>query len=172
MNLPGYVRFSKVGYSQSGAISGLLTEKSNAEDLLRDHLTILIRAAKPVNEGVIGVEVLERWHMLKVHRMPLMHYLKKGKMELFYQKIESSTRIRLKTTPRWLINEERLEERLEWRNKKGSAIVITVGNKAEALKLCAKKLEFGGAPKVVEKYWEYGPSSLYMTCLSIGYGLW
>jgi len=41
-NLPAYIRFSKVGYSQSGAISGLLTEKSNAEDLLRDYSTTLI----------------------------------------------------------------------------------------------------------------------------------
>ncbi len=33
--IPAYVRFSKVGYSQSGAISGLLTERSNAEDLIK-----------------------------------------------------------------------------------------------------------------------------------------
>ena len=169
LNLPAYVRFSKVGYSQSGAISGLLTEKSNAEDLLRDHATTLIRAAKSVDEGVIGVEALERWHRLKVHGMPLMRYLGEGKMELLYREIESSTGIKLKTTPRWLINEERLEERLESGNGRGSAIVITVGNEAEASKLCAKGLRFGGAPKVVEKYWEAGPSSICMTCSGIGH---
>ena len=92
-----------------GAISGLLTEKSNAEDLLRDHATTLIRAAKLVDKRVIGFEALERWHRLKVHGMPLMRYLGEGKMELLYWEIESSTGIKLKTTPRWLINEERLE---------------------------------------------------------------
>ena len=71
-----------MGYSQSGAISGLLAEKSNAENLLRDHSTILLRAAKSVDEGVIGVETLERWHRLKVHGMHLMRYLGKRKMEL------------------------------------------------------------------------------------------
>lgn len=90
-NLPAYVRFSKVGYSRSGAISGLLTEKSNAEDLLRDYSTLLIRTAKSVNGGVIGVETLERWHRLEVHGMPLMRYLGEGKMELLCREIESST---------------------------------------------------------------------------------
>ena len=37
-----YVRFSKVGYSQSGAILGLLTERSNAEDLIKQHSNTLI----------------------------------------------------------------------------------------------------------------------------------
>ncbi len=144
VNLPAYVRFSKVGYSQSGAISGLLTEKSNAEDLIRNYLTVLIRAAKSVDERVIEVEALERWYRLK----PLTRYLGEGKMELHYREIESSTGIRLKTTPRWLINEERLEERLKSENGRGSAIVITFGNEAGALKLCAKGIRFGGAPKV------------------------
>ena len=57
---PTYTRFSRVGYSQSGAISTLLTEKSSAEQLVGNHSNILIRAAKAVDEGVIGVEALER----------------------------------------------------------------------------------------------------------------
>ena len=168
-NVPAYVRFIKVGYSQSGAISGLLTEKSNAEELLGEYSTTLIRAAKSVDEGVVGVEKLERWHRLKVHGMPLMRYLGEGKMELLCREIESSTGIKLKTMPRWLISEARLEERLEAGNGKGSAIVITVGSEVEASRLCAKGLRFGGAPKVVEKYWEAGPSSVCMTCSGIGH---
>lgn len=35
--IPAYTRFSRVGYLQSGANSALLTEKSNAENLVRDH---------------------------------------------------------------------------------------------------------------------------------------
>ena len=59
--IPAYTRFSRVGYSQSGAISALLTEKSNAENLVRDHSNMLIRAAKSVEKKVIGIEALERW---------------------------------------------------------------------------------------------------------------
>ena len=162
--IPAYTRFSRVGYLQPGAIFALLTEKSNAENLLRDHSNMLIRAAKSVDDKVTGIEALERWQRLKVHGMSLARYLGEGKMELLCQEIESSTGIQLKTPPRWLISETRLEERLESGSGRGSAIVITVGNSAEASKLCFKGLRFGGALKVVEKYWEAGPGSVCMSC--------
>lgn len=158
--IPAYTRFSRVGYSQSGAISAVLTERSNAEELISNDSNILIRAAKSVDERVIGVEAFERWQRLKVHGMSLARYLGEGKMEIVCREIESSTGIQLKTLPRWLINENRLEERLESGNGRGCAIVITVGNSAEASKLCSKGLRFGGALKVVEKYWEAGPGSV------------
>ena len=97
------VRFSRVKYSQSGAISGLLTEKSRAEDLLKARKNILIRAAKMVDAAVIGAETLEHWHCLKVHGMSLDRYLGKGRMEIFRREVESSTGVQLKTIPRWLI---------------------------------------------------------------------
>lgn len=112
---------------------------------------------------------MERWHRLKVHRMPLIRYLGEGKMELLCQEIELLTGIQLKTTLQWLINKERLKERLELGNGRESAIVSMVGSKVEALKLCATKLHFGGGPKVVEKYGDAGPSSIWLTCLGIGH---
>lgn len=92
-NLPAYIGLSKVGYSQSGAISGLLTEKSKAEERLKNYSIIFIRAAKSVDKAVIGVEALERWHRLKVHGMPLMRYYGEGKMELLCRKIKPFTGI-------------------------------------------------------------------------------
>lgn len=89
--IPAYMRFSKVSCSQSGAISALLAERSNAEDLIQHHSNTLIRAAKSVDEEVFGVEKLERWHRLKVHGMPLLCYFGEGKMELLCRKIELST---------------------------------------------------------------------------------
>ena len=84
-------------------------------------------------------------------------------MEVLCREIESSTGIQLKTVPCWLISESQLEKRLESGTGRGSAIVITVGTSEEASKLCSRGLRFGGALKVVEKYWEAGPSSV---CLS------
>lgn len=84
--------------------------------------------------------------------MSLVKYLGKEKIEVLCRKIESSTEIKLKTIPCWLISESRLEERLESGTGKKSAIVITVGTSKEAIKLCSKKLRFGGALKIVEKY--------------------
>lgn len=110
---PISIRFSRVSYSQSGAISALLTEKGDATELLKICTNILIRAAKTIDRVVIGVEALEHWQRLKVHGMPLGRYLGEGKMELLKREVESSTGIKLKTVPRWLIHESRLRERLE-----------------------------------------------------------
>ncbi len=150
--IPAYIQFSRIGYLQSGAIFALLTEKSSVENLVRDHSNMLIRAAKSVDEKVIGIEALKQWQRLKVHGMSLARYLGNRKMELLQREIESLTGIQLKTMPRWLISETQLEERLESGIGKRSAIVITVGNSTEVSKLCSKGLRFGGVLKVVEKY--------------------
>ena len=50
-----------MGYLQSRAISALLTEKSRAEQLVGNHLNILIKAAKVVDARVIEVEALQYW---------------------------------------------------------------------------------------------------------------
>ena len=167
--IPAYTRFSRVGYSQSGAISTLLTEKSSVEQLVKNHSNIIIRTAKAVDAGVIGVEALERWQRLKVHGMSLARYLGEGKMEVLCREIESSTGIQLKTVPCWLISESQLEKRLESGTGRGSAIVITVGTSEEASKLCSRRLRFGGALKVVKKYWEVGPSLVCLSCASVGH---
>lgn len=164
-----YTWFNRVGYLQSGAISILLIEKSNAENLVRDHSNMLIRVAKSVDKKVIGRKALEHWQKFKVHGMPLAQYLGEGKIELLCQEIKSSIRIKLKTLPHWFICETWLEKRLESRSRRGSAIVITVRNNAEAFKLYSKRLRFEEVLKVVEKYWKAGINSIYMSCASVGH---
>lgn len=151
---PTSIRFSRVSYLQSRAISALLTEKGDAIELLKTRTNVLIRAAKTVDGAVIGAEALEHWQRLKVHGMHLSRYLGEGKMELLKREVELSTGIRLKTVPRWLIHENRLRERRESGNSRGSAIVITVANASKVAYLCAKSLRFGGGLKVVEKFLE------------------
>ncbi len=77
------IRFNRVRYSPSGAISALLTKKADVTKLLKTRINILIRAAKTIDQAIIDAEVLERWHWLKVHGMPLDRYLGEGKIELF-----------------------------------------------------------------------------------------
>ena len=130
----------------------LLTEKADAIILLSQRSNMLIRAAKRVDDAVVGVEILEQWQRLKVHGMSLERYLGPGKLELLRREVESSTGIPLKTMPRWLINEDRLKEQQDKGNKQRSAIVITVSNEIEAKRFIASGLQFGGAIKRVEKY--------------------
>ena len=162
-------RFIRVSYAPSGAISALLTEQANAGVLLPRLSNLLIRTAKTVDPAVVGVEILEHWQRLKVHGMSLERYLGEGKMELLKREVESSTGIQLKTLPRWLISEDRLREAQTTGNKRGSAIVITVKGETEAKRLCASGLRFGGLVRMVEKFWEAGPSSVCMTCCGIGH---
>ncbi len=150
--MPAYVKFSKIDFSHSNAISGLLIKKSNAKNLVKDHLNIFIWATKLIDKEITRIKVLEQWHRLKVYGIPLIRYLREGKIEVFCQEIESSMEIKLKTTPRWLINEVQLEEHLKTENKKRSAIIIIVTNETNISKLCTKRFRFGDASKVVEKY--------------------
>lgn len=163
------VRFSRVRYAPSGSISALLTEKADATMLIPSRSNLLIRAAKSVDNAVVGVEVLEQWQRLKVHGMPLDRYVGLGKMELLKREVESSTGVSLKATPRWLISEDRLKEQQATNNKRGSAIVITVSNEHVAKQLIASGLRFGGMVKKVEKFWEAGPGSVCLRCFGIGH---
>ncbi len=163
------IRVSRVRYAPSGSISALLTEKANATMLVPSRSNLLIRAAKSVDEAVVGVEVLEQWQCLKVHGMLLERYLEPGKMELLKREVESLTGIPLKATPRWLINEDRLKEQQVTSNKCGSAIVITISNENVAKQLMASGLRFGGAIKKVEKFWEAGPGSVCLRYCEIGH---
>ena len=115
----------------------------------------------------MGVEVLKYWQRLKVHGIPLNRYLGERKVELLKKEVQSATRIQIKALPRWFISENCLKKQQESSNKQGSVIVITVSSKNKAKKLCAPGLRFGGVIKVVEKYWESGPSSVCMTCSGI-----
>ncbi len=146
----------------------LLNEKANAGSIVPWLSNVLIRAAKTVDQAIVGVEILEHWQRLKVHRMSLERYLGEGSMDLLKREVESSTGIQLKSLPRWLINKIRLKEQQDTR-KRGSAIMITVKGEAEAKKLCASGLQFEGAIKVVERYWEAGPGSVCMICCGIGH---
>lgn len=55
-----HIRFCRVKYAQSGAISALLTEKADAGLLIPRRANLLIRAAKSVDTAVVGIEVLEK----------------------------------------------------------------------------------------------------------------
>lgn len=103
-NVQAYIRFIKVGYSQSGAISRLLKKKSNAEELMGEYSTRLIKAAKFVDKKVVWVKKLEQLYKLNVYKMPLMLYLGERKIKLLCWEIKLFTTIKLKTMPQRLIS--------------------------------------------------------------------
>ena len=56
-----YIRFCRVNYAPSDAISAPLTKKMDAGLLIPWRANLLIQAAKSVNVAVVGIEVLENW---------------------------------------------------------------------------------------------------------------
>lgn len=116
---------------------------------------------------VVGIENLEYWQQLKVHKMPLKRYLRK--IELFKKKVESAIGIQLKTLLYELISESWLKKQQKFDNKQGSAIIIIVSNKSKSKKLYVSGLRFDGVVKIIKKYWKSRPSSVCITCCRIGY---
>ena len=94
------IRFTRVQYTPSGAISALLTKKADAGQLIPRRSNLSIRAVKAVDPAVVGIEVLQHWQRLKVHGMPLERYLGEGKMELLRREVESAMGIQFKSTSR------------------------------------------------------------------------
>lgn len=77
-------RFTEIKYSQSEAISALLTDKSRAEKLVSNNLNMLIKAAKFVHLERVEIEALEHCQRLKVFEMLLARYLEEGKVEVLF----------------------------------------------------------------------------------------
>ena len=87
--------------------------------LLPDYKDLLVTAAGQVDPAVISVELLEKWYCVKVHGVPIKHYLTCG-LALAREEIELGTEYQLKRNPAWFQSSEELHNR----NQKGSTIVI------------------------------------------------
>ena len=77
------VKAIKVLYSEKGAISVLLSDRSDVNKLLIRYRDRLIKAVRAVDVLVTGVEVVIKWYKVKLAGMPLLRYLPYGGMELF-----------------------------------------------------------------------------------------
>lgn len=146
-----------------------MNKKADVRILISQKSNLLISVAKLVDFEVIRVEIVEHWQRLKVHSMLLKRYLEERKMELLKREIELGMGIQLKAIFCWLISKKYLREQQENSNKQRSAIIITISGKSKVKMLFASRLYFGGQIKIVEKYWESGPSSVYLTYCSINH---
>lgn len=56
-----HIRFTRVRYAPSGAISAFFTEKADAGQLIPQQSNLLIRAVEAVDPAVAEIEILEHW---------------------------------------------------------------------------------------------------------------
>ena len=108
--VPQSVKTIKISYSEKGAISILLSDRSDVNKLLIRHRNRLIKAVRAVDVLVTGIEVVTKWYKIKLAGMPLLRYLPYGGIELLQREINSQIENPLMLVPRWIISPSRLYE--------------------------------------------------------------
>jgi hypothetical protein len=151
--LPDHIRLIKLGYSETGTLSGLLTDKATADMLIPYYSDALIKVAIQYNINITGISQAEEWYKLRVHRVYLARYLDNPEgLKLAKEEIEATQGLNMPLIPQWLINKEAIRKRYYDKEINFSTIVITVRNKLKVNKLIAKGLHFGGYNHTVNRY--------------------
>ena len=73
--VPKSVKIIKVLYSEKRTISVLLSNKSDANELVNKYRDRLIKAVKMVDVLIISAEIVTKWHKIKLAGMLLYRYL-------------------------------------------------------------------------------------------------
>jgi hypothetical protein len=168
--LPDHIRLIKLGYTETGAISGLLAEKAAATMLIPYYSDALIKITIQYDISIIGIDQAEEWHKLRVHKVYLERYFNNLEgLKIAKEEIEATHGLSMPLRPVWLSREEAIRKRYNNREINFSTIIITVRNKLEADTLIAKELLFEGYNHTVDRYWEIGPKEICSKCLKFGH---
>jgi len=168
--LPEHIRLIKLGYTPTGAISGLLSEKAIVPVIIPAYSDSIIKIAIQFDPAITGIGQAEQWYRLKVHKVLLSRYLGSPEgLRLAKEEIEATQGLSMPLSPQWLANKEEMKRRYDSGESKFSTITITVRNKLEADTLMAKGLHFGGYNHTVTRYWETGPEEICPVCLEYGH---
>lgn len=95
--------------------------------ILPSYKDLLVAAARQADPAVISVELSEQWYHIKVHRVPIRHYLT-CRLTLAYEEVELSTEYQPKRNLTWLWSSKELQSG----NQKGSSAIITLDSLEEA----------------------------------------
>lgn len=156
------VRLTKMGYTDKGNLTGVLSENASADELLK-YAAVVMAAVKKLDPEVAYMEKTEKWLKLRVHGVALDRYMNEGGLEVAREEIELMTGEHLPFAPRW-IKGDTLAERYESGNIKRSTLVLTVKSKKAADVILAKGLSFGGRRHETERFWERGEGGMCMRC--------
>jgi hypothetical protein len=98
--LPDHIRLLKLGYTGTGAISGLLSEKAVAPMIIPTYSDSLIKVAIQYDINITGIDQAEQWHRLRVHRVLLDRYLNsENGLQLAREEIEATQGLNLPLRP-------------------------------------------------------------------------
>ena len=83
----------------SGAISGLLKERANAE-MLNSAKEEILKAVKELDSSIVFFQAAEQWYSLRVHTVSLERYLNSTGIKTLQEEIESTNELNLSNSLR------------------------------------------------------------------------
>lgn len=89
------VRLIKMGYTEKGNLTGVMSENASAEELL-EYAPIVMAAIKKLDPEVAYMEKTERWLKLRVHGVELDRYMSEGGLDVAREQIEPMTSTNVK----------------------------------------------------------------------------
>lgn len=144
------VRLTKMGYTDKGNLTGVISENACADELL-NFAPVVMAAVKKLDPEVAYMEKTERWLKLRFHGVALDRYMSEDGLEVAREEIELMIGEHLPFAPRW-IKGNTLAERYDSGSIKRSTLVLTVKSKRAADVILAKGLFFGGRRHEVERF--------------------
>jgi hypothetical protein len=144
------VRLIKMGYTDKGNLTGVVSENACADELL-NYAPAVMAAMKKLDPNVAFMEKTEKWLKLRVYGVALDRYIAEGGLDVAREEIEVMTGEQLPYAPRW-IKGETLAKRYSSGSIKRSTLVLTVKNKKATDVILAKGLCFSGRRHEVERF--------------------
>jgi len=125
---PAHVRIMNAKRNAKGA-SNAITHPNATGEMALQYRDIIITAARTVDKGVVDVEENESWERRKIHAVPLVRYMGKGRegLQKMREEFEAENEgIVIPTQVRWLAKPCPIRERRQNREIAASSVVFVV----------------------------------------------
>jgi hypothetical protein len=168
---PAHIRIMNARSNAKGAITAITHQNATAEMALR-YSNIIITAARTIDKGVVDVEENESWERLKIHAVPLVRYMGKGRegLQKMREEFEAENEgVAIPTQVWWLGNPRAIRERRQNGEIAASSVEFVVKGSKVAKGLVKKVIKAAGVWYRVETYTKVGPESRCELCCGWGH---
>jgi hypothetical protein len=138
--VPDHSRLARLTRNENGVLTGLVADRTNAEQFLQCGELILM-AARRANPGVIAVESNETWARLRIHGVPLRRYLRDDpaeRLRLLREEIEAENPGVTVLMAGWLAASPVVKARWQRGEINNSSVVFAVKERSAADRLRTK----------------------------------
>jgi hypothetical protein len=161
-NAPQFHRVAKVARNIKGTITATTIPRVDATTLLRLYCNDILNTIREVDQGVTDVHELDKWVRLKVHGIPLNHFMGKGtqgvqKLQVEIQANHEGVEVLLGI--HWLGRAGSIKERYQHGDIQCSSTVFSVKGTPAAQLLMTKGMLLGSTHYRTELYIYEGPDS-------------